>query len=97
MDPLTGLQTEAVCTIHHTILDQISEPIADTPATMRTTQTAKTTIGTTIETGYQQNVLYNQRNNGFQTGMKIIKIGTGSTTEENQQNTNTTETNAEHR
>ena len=51
MDPLTDLQAEAVHTIHHTILDQISETIADTWAATKKTKIDKVTVGTTIETG----------------------------------------------
>ena len=98
MDPLTDLQVEAVHTIHHTILDQISEPIADTLATMTTTKTIKTTIGTTIETEVTSRIHDMIREiMDLRTGMTIIKIGTGLTTEDDQQNTNIIGTNPEHR
>ena len=98
MDPSTGLQAEAFHTINHTVLDQISAAIMDTLAKMRTIKTAKTSIATTIETevtsrmhGMTRTIIDSK------TGMKISKIKTGSTTEENQQNINTAGTNPEHK
>ena len=98
MDPLTSLQAEAVHTIHHTILDQISEPIADTLATTRTTKTIKPTVGTTVETETTRRIHGTIREiMAIKTGIKIIKIGTGSTTGDDQQNISTSGTNPEHR
>ena len=98
MDLLTDLQAEAAHTIHHTIRDQISEKIADTQAAMKITKTDKLTTGTTIETeGTNRTHDTTREIIAFRTGMTIIKIETGSTTEDDKPNTNTTETNPEQR
>ena len=95
---MTDLQAEAAHTIHHTILDHISETIVDTQAAMKTTKTDKVSTGTTIETE-DTNRTHDMIREimTFRTGMTIIKIETGLTTEDDQPNTNTTETNPEHR
>ena len=98
MDFSTDLPAETVLTIHHTILDQISETIVDTQAAMKITKTDKVSTGTTIE------IEDTNRTHGttreimdFRTGMTITTIETGLTTEDDQPNTNTTQTNPEHR
>ena len=98
MDPSTDPSVETVHTIHHTILDQMSEKIADTQATMKITKTEKVSTGTTIETEGTNRIHDTTREiMGFKTGMTTTKTETGLTTEDNQPNTKTTETNLEHR
>ena len=98
MDLLTDLQAGTTHTIHHIILDLISETTVHTQAAMRITKIDKITTETTIE------IEGTNRTHGMtrgimatRTGMTIIKIGTGSTIEDDQPSTNTTETNPEHR
>ena len=91
MDPLTDLPAIAETT-HHTILNQISEAIADTKI-MKTAKTDRASTKTTIETEGTSRIHGTTRGMGSRTGMTIIKIETGLTTGDNQTNTNTTETN----
>ena len=92
MDHLTDHQAEISHLIHHKILDKITEA-AITQATM--TDTAdRTTTGTITETEVTSNKQgMNRKIRTTKTGMTIIKIETGSTTEEDQTNINTTRTN----
>ena len=98
MDPLTDLPAtaETTHTTHHTILDQISEAIADTQAT-KTAKTDKASTKTTIETEGTRRTHGMTREMGSRTGMTTTKIETGLTTEDDQTNTNITETNQRHR
>ena len=96
-DPLTDLPTDTTHTIHQTILDQISETIADTWATMKIIKTDKISTGTTTETEGTSRTHGMTRGMGFRTGMTTIKIEIGLIREDDQTNTNTTETNPEHR
>ena len=98
-DPLTDHPATAgtVHTIHHTILDQISEAIADMQVTMKTTKTDKVSTGTTIETEGTNRTQDTTRGTGFKTGMTVTKIEIGLTTRDDQININTTETSPEHR
>ena len=98
MDLSTDCQAEAAHIIHHTVLDQISETIAATQATMKATTIDKPTTETTIETedtnrthGMIKEII------AFRTGMTTTKTGMGLTTEDDQLNTDTTEINPEHR
>ena len=92
MDHLTDHQAKIIHSIHHKILDQVTEA-AITQATMTAT-TDRTTAKTTTETEITNNNKDTNREiRTTQTGMTITKIETGSTTEGNQTNINTTETN----
>ena len=93
MDPSTDLPTETT----HTILDQISETIADTWAAMKIIKTDKISPGTTTETEGISRTHGTTKGMGFKTGMTTTKIEIGLTTEDDQTNNNTTETNPEHR
>ena len=64
-DPFTDHPAETVHTTHHTILDQISETIADMRAAMKIIKTGKVSRDNNRSRGYQQNTRYDQRN-GFQ-------------------------------
>ena len=98
MDLSTDPPAEIVHTIHHTILDQISETIMDTQAEMKITRTDKVSTGTTIETeGTSKIYGMTKEIMSFKTGMTTTKIEIGLTTEDDQPNTNTTEINPEHR
>ena len=97
MDPLTEHPAETIHTIHHTILDQISEIIADTQAAMKITKTGKVSTETTIEAEGTNRTQGMTREMGFRTGMTTTKIEIGLITEDNQTNINTTETSPEHR
>ena len=66
MDVLTDLQAETAHTIHHTILDQISEAIADTQSATKINTTDKLTTGTSIETEATNRTHNTTRNNSFQ-------------------------------
>ena len=78
------------------VLDEITE-VAATPVTMIHT-TGKATTETTAETeGTSNNRDMNREIKITKTGMITTKIETGSTIEEDQTNTNTTETNTKHR
>ena len=96
MDLLTDLQAGTANLIPHIILDQITEIIV-TPATMTHT-TDKDTTGKTIETE-DTNITQdmNRETKTTRTGMIIIKIKTGSTTEGDQTNINTIEINQKHK
>ena len=98
MDLLTDFQAGTAHTIHHTILDQISEKIVDTQAAMSTTKTEKATTGTTIEIkGTNRTHSMTREIIAIRSGMTTIKIETGSTKEDGQPSTNITETSLEHR
>ena len=92
MDHSTDHQAKIMNSIHHKILDQITE-VSITQVTMTATPDR-----TTTETMAETEVTSNNRGTNreirtTQTGMTITKIETGSTTEEDQTNTNTTGTN----
>ena len=70
MDPLTDHRAEAVHTIHHTILHQISETTVDTRATMKIAKTDKISTGTTIETEGTNRTHGTTREMGFRTGIE---------------------------
>ena len=98
MDLLIDLQARTAHTIHHIILDLISEITVDTQAAMRITKTDKVTTGTTTE------IKVTNRTHGTtreimttRTGMTIIKTGIGLTIEDDQPSINITETNPEQR
>ena len=92
MDHSTDHQAEIIHSIHHKILDQITEA-AITQVTMMDT-TDRTTTKIMAETEVTSNNRgTNRETRTTKTGMTIIKIETGSTTEEDQANTNTTGTN----
>ena len=98
MDLSTDLQAGTAHTIHHIILDLISEITVDTQAAMRITKTDKVTTETTTEIkGTNRTHSTTREIMATRTGMTIIKIGTGSTIEDDQPSINTTETNPEHR
>ena len=98
MDPSTDLPAIAEtthtthCTTHHITLDQISEAIADTKITT-TIKTDRASTGTTIGAEGTNRTTGTTRGMGFRTGMTI----TGSTTEDDQTNTNTTKANQKHK
>ena len=95
---MTDLQAGTAHTIHHIILDLISEITVDTQAAMRITKTDKVTTETTIEIkGTNRTHGMTREIMATRTGMTIIKIGTGLTIEDDQPSINTTETNPEHR
>ena len=95
MDLSTDLRAGTAHLILHVILDQITG--TTTPTTMIHT-TDKVTIGITTETGDTNTTQdMNKEVTTTRTGMKIIKIETGLTTEGNLTNTNTTETNQKHK
>ena len=97
-DPLTDLPAIAETThtthrtIHHIILDQISEAITDTKV-MTATKTDKISAGTAIEAEGTNKTTGTTRGMDSETSMTI----TDSTTEDDQINTNTTRTNQKHR
>ena len=98
MDLSTYLPAEAVLITLHLILDQITGITTGIPTTMTHKTNKATTEILTIEieaTNIIQGTTKETR--ATKTGMTIIKIETGSTTEDDQPNTNTTETNPEHR
>ena len=92
MDHSTGHQAKIIHSIHHKILDQITEA-AITLVTMTgtTDRTTTETMAETVVTSNNQGT--NREIRTTHTGMTITKIETGSTTEEDQTNTNTTGTN----
>ena len=95
MDLSTDLQVGTAHLILHIILDQITGTTTPT-TTIHTTD--KDTIGITIEiedTNPTKDL--NKEVTTTRTGMIIIKIETGLTTEGNLTNTNTTETNQKHK
>ena len=94
MDHLTDLQAGTAHTTHHLILDQILGTIAGTHAKMlRTdrilTETTTDTESTSKMLGMTREIMI------FKIGMTTTEIGL--TTRGGQTNTNTTETNPEHR
>ena len=92
MNSSTGLQAGTVSITLHLILDQISEITTAFPtATIHTTDRA--TTETTIETE-DTNITQDttKETRITKAGMITIKIGTGSTTEDNQINISTTGT-----
>ena len=100
MDPLTvpptDPQAKIAHIIHHLILDQISKAITGTQVT--TIRTDKTSPETTTETaGTNRTIGMIREIIAFKTGMTTTKIENSLTVEEDQTNTNTTETNQEHR
>ena len=96
MDLSTDHQVEIVHLTRHKILDQITE-VAATHVTMIHT-TDKATTETTAETeDTSNNRDMNKEIKITKTGMITIKIETGSTIEDDQTNTNTTETNKKHK
>ena len=98
MDLLTDLPTTAGtthtthCTIHHKILDQISEIVADTKA-VTTTKGDKILTETTTEVEGTSKTTGTTRGMHSKTGM----ITTDSTTGDDQTNINITRTNQRHR
>ena len=75
MDLSTDLQAEPAHIIHHTILDQVSETIADTQATVTTCRTDKTTTETTIEIeGTSKTCGMTKETMAIKTSMTIIMI-----------------------
>ena len=91
-DHSTDHQAKIIHSIHHKILDQITEA-AITQVTMTGT-IDRTTTKTMAETEVTSNNRgMNREIRTIQTRMTITKIETGSTTEEDQTNTNTTGTN----
>ena len=96
MDLSTDHQAGTAHLIPHIILDQITDTTV-TPATMTRT-TEKDTTGTTIETEDTNTTQdMNRETITTRTGMTIIKIETGLTTEGDLTNINTTETNQKHK
>ena len=96
MDLLIDLQVGTAHLIPHIILDQITETIA-TPTTMIHT-TDKDTTEITIETEDTNTTQdMNKEATTTRTGMIVIKIETGLTTEGNLTNSNTIETNQKHK
>ena len=94
-DPLTDLQVEAAHTLHHIILDQISEAIVDIQATPKITKIDRISTGTTIETEVTNRTYGTTRGMGFKTGMTTTKVEIGLKTEDDQTNTNTIDSNHE--
>ena len=96
MDLSTDLQAGTAHLIPHIILEQITETTVTPGAITHTTD--KDTTGTTIETE-DTNITQdmNRETKTTRTGMIIIKIETGSTTEGDQTNINTTEINQKHK
>ena len=91
-DHSTDHQAKIIHSIHHKILDQITEA-AITQVTMMGT-TDRMTTETAAETEVTSNNQgMNREIKTTQTGMTITKIEIGLTTEEDQTNTNTTGTN----
>ena len=81
MDLLTNLQAETAHTIHHLILDQISEATIGTQ--VRTASTDKTSTETTTKTeGTNKTTGLIKEIIVFKTGMTITRIETGLTTGE---------------
>ena len=96
MFPLTDLQAGTAHTIHHSILNQISEAAMGTqPRTVRTDRTSTETMAETKDTnkilGMIRKIIV------FKIVMTTIRIEIDLTTGEDQTNTSTTETNPEHR
>ena len=101
MDHLTDHQAKIIHSIHHKTLDQITEAaITQTTMTATTDRTTTKTMAETEVTSNNQGM--NREIRTSQTGMTIAKIEigtaiitieTGSTTEEDQTNINTTGTN----
>ena len=89
---MTDHQAKIIHSIHHKILDQVTEA-AITQATMMATivRTIAETMAETEITDNNQDM--NREIRTTQTGMTITKIETGSTTEGDQTNINTTEPN----
>ena len=96
-DSLTDLSAETVHTIHHTVLNQISETIVDMQAAMKIIKTDKASTGKTIETEGTNRTHGTTRGMGFKTGMTTTKIEIDLTRGDDQTNISTTETNPEHR
>ena len=96
VDLSTDLQAGTAHLILHIILDQITETTAILATMIHTTD--KDTTATTIETE-DTNTTQDTNREAIttRTGMIIIKIGTGLTTEGNLTNINTTETNQKHK
>ena len=100
-DQLTDHRAKIIHSIHHKILDQVTEA-AITEATMTAT-TDRTTTVIMAETGITNNNQGTSREirttqmgmttTKIEVGMTIIRIETGSTTEGDQTNINTTGTN----
>ena len=95
-DPFIVLQAGTTHTIHHLILDQISETTMGTQA--RTAKTDKTSTETATETegankipGLIREIIV------FRTDTTTTRTEIGLTTGEDQTNTSNTETNPEHR
>ena len=80
------------CTIHHKILDQISEIVVYTKA-VKTTKADKVFTETTTEVGGTSKTIGMTRGTVSKTGM----ITTDLTTEDSQTNINTIKTNQRHR
>ena len=96
MDLSTDHQAEIIYLTHHKILDQITEVAATLVTMIHTTDRA------TTETTAETKDTSNNRDTNIEikitkTGMITFKIETGSTIEEDQTNTNTTETNTRHK
>ena len=93
---MTGHHKEATHSIHHKILDQITE-VTVTPAT-RTHKTDKVSTETSPEIkGINNNQDMIRETRTTRTGMKTTKTKTGLITEEDQINTNTIETSTRHK
>ena len=91
--PATAGTTHTTChTIHHKILDQISEIVVDTKAAT-TTKADKILIDTTTEVEGTSKTTGMTRGTASKTGM----ITTDSTTGDDQTNVNITRTNQGHR
>ena len=98
MDLLTDLQVETVHIIPHSILDQITEITTATPTTATFQTPDNVTTETTIEAeDINKTQDTTKETKTTKTGMITIKIEIGLTTEDDQTNTNTIETNQEHR
>ena len=80
MDLLTNLQAETAHTIHHLILDQISEATIGTQ--VRTASTDKTSTETTKTEGTNKTTDLIKEIIVFKTGTTITRIETGLTTGE---------------
>ena len=79
MDLSTDLQAEPAHIIHHTILDQVLETIADTQATVTSCRTDRATTETTIE-GTSKTCGMTKETMAIKTSMTIIMKETGLTT-----------------
>ena len=95
MDPLTDLPAGTVHTIHHSILDQISETTMGTRVTTKMDRTsAEKIVETEVTnkiTGLTKEII------AFKTDTATTKTEIGLTIEDDQTNTNTTEISPEHR